>query len=252
MPGLQRADEAAARAAPGATRALRPAVDARVTSRSASSRLSTPSGRGSRGASGRGAPGARRCRERRRRSKGVGNPARRRSGKSPEASRPIRASLAEARGRRRSEGSDGACADPNLQQLAGAIAEKRRSSSTSCRTIRPAQIRGLNDYEFMDPEARRAVPGAARHAATAGDAADIPGDAASALQMTPEDLAEMRQMMGELTRCSRPGSGAKTRTFEQFMHKWGHFFGHDVKSLGRSDRAHAPADGARCTSSWRA
>ena len=41
-------------------------------------------------------------------------------------------------------------------------------------------IKGLQEYDFMSPQARAEVPGSARHAAAAGHAPDVPGDAAGA------------------------------------------------------------------------
>jgi uncharacterized protein with von Willebrand factor type A (vWA) domain len=50
-------------------------------------------------------------------------------------------------------------------------------------------------------------------------------------EMTPEDVQQTRQMMGELNEMLEAKQRGDDPNFEQFMHRWGQFFGPDVKSL---------------------
>jgi uncharacterized protein with von Willebrand factor type A (vWA) domain len=50
-------------------------------------------------------------------------------------------------------------------------------------------------------------------------------------QMTPEDLAEMQQMMSELNDMLERRQRGEDPGFNEFMHRWGHYFGQDIKSL---------------------
>ncbi|MGE3798905.1 MAG: VWA domain-containing protein, partial [Thermomicrobiales bacterium] len=50
-------------------------------------------------------------------------------------------------------------------------------------------------------------------------------------QMTPEQVAEMHRMMQDLNEMLEAQQRGEQPQFEQFMHKWGHFFGPDVQSL---------------------
>jgi uncharacterized protein with von Willebrand factor type A (vWA) domain len=49
--------------------------------------------------------------------------------------------------------------------------------------------------------------------------------------MSPEDMADMRQMMNDLNEMLEARQRGEGPNFEQFMHKGGHYFGPDVKSL---------------------
>ena len=49
--------------------------------------------------------------------------------------------------------------------------------------------------------------------------------------MTPEDIEQTRQMMSELNDMIEAHNRGEPTNFDQFMHRWGHFFGPDVKSL---------------------
>ena len=71
-------------------------------------------------------------------------------------------------------------------------------------------------------------------------------------QMTPEDLADMRQMMQELNEMLEARRRGEDPGFQEFMHRWGHFFGPGLNSL---DDLHASACSSRwapCASSCRA
>jgi uncharacterized protein with von Willebrand factor type A (vWA) domain len=50
-------------------------------------------------------------------------------------------------------------------------------------------------------------------------------------QMTPEALAEMRQMMQELNEMLDARRRGEDPGFQEFMHRWGHFFGPGLNSL---------------------
>src|SRR5215203_216114 len=50
-------------------------------------------------------------------------------------------------------------------------------------------------------------------------------------QMTPDDIADMRQMMQELNEMLEARRRGEDPGFQEFMHRWGHFFGPGLNSL---------------------
>ena len=91
-------------------------------------------------------------------------------------------------------------------------------------------IRGLQNYDFMDQKP-------ARSSRTSWPLQQqmlqqtFQGMQQALSEMTPEQIASMRQMMQDLNEMLEARARGEDPQFEQFMHKWGHMFGPDVKSL---------------------
>ncbi len=111
------------------------------------------------------------------------------------------------------------------------IAAKKRDQLDNLPQDPAGAIRGLQDYEFMDPQARQKFQELLAMLQQQVLQQTFQGMQQALNEMTPERVAEMRQMMRDLNDMLEAQARGQDPNFEQFMHKWGHFFGPDVKSL---------------------
>ena len=132
------------------------------------------------------------------------------------------------------------------------MAERRLQQLDALPKDPAAAIRALTDYDFMTPEARQQFQELLAMLQQQMTQQTFQGMQQALSQMTPEDIAEMRQMMQELNEMLEARRRGEDPGFQEFMHRWGHFFGPGLNSLDDLMRAHAAADGRRCASSCRA
>jgi uncharacterized protein with von Willebrand factor type A (vWA) domain len=92
-------------------------------------------------------------------------------------------------------------------------------------------IKELQQYDFMSPAARQKFQDLLDMLQQQVMNQVFQGMRQALGDMTPEDIAEMRQMMSELNDMIEANNRGEPTNFEQFMHRWGHYFGPDVKSL---------------------
>ena len=92
-------------------------------------------------------------------------------------------------------------------------------------------VRALSDYDFMTPEARQLFQELLDMLQQQMTQQMFQGMQQALSQMTPEDLAEMRQMMQELNEMLEARQRGEDPGFQEFMHRWGHFFGPGLNSL---------------------
>ncbi|MER3438421.1 MAG: VWA domain-containing protein, partial [Chloroflexota bacterium] len=149
---------------------------------------------------------------------GAANP----SGASP-ADQAASADAAEAAG--------GDAYDEDLQRLLENLAAKKREQLDQLPADPAGAIRGLQDYEFMDPAARQKFQDLLAMLQQQVLQQTFQGIQQALSEMTPEQIAEMRQMLRDLNDMLEAKQRGEDPGFEQFMHKWGHVFGPDVKSL---------------------
>ncbi|MCC6314185.1 MAG: VWA domain-containing protein [Thermomicrobiales bacterium] len=93
------------------------------------------------------------------------------------------------------------------------------------------QIRELTDYDFMTPEARQQFNELLAMLQQQVLQQTFQGMQQALNQMTPEDLADTRQMMRELNEMLERQQHGEDPNFEQFMHRWGQYFGPNVNNL---------------------
>ena len=129
------------------------------------------------------------------------------------------------------QGEDNLSSEPELQRMLKQIAAKKLEQLDSLPPDPGGAIRELHDYEFMDPEARRQFQELLAMLQQQVLQSTFQGMQQALSQMTPDDVGEMRQMMRELNEMLEAQRRGEDPNFEQFMHKWGHFFGPNVKSL---------------------
>ena len=127
------------------------------------------------------------------------------------------------------ESDGGSEVDP--RQILAQIARKKLDRLAGLPDDPGGTIRELTQYDFMDPEARQAFQDLLAMLQQQMLQSTFQGMQQALGQMTPDDIAEMRQMMGDLNEMLEARQRGEAIDFDQFMHKWGHFFGPDVKNL---------------------
>ncbi len=121
--------------------------------------------------------------------------------------------------------------DPDLRRMLEQIGRRKLEQLDRLPDDPAGAIRELNDYEFMDPEARRQFQELLAMLQQQVLQSTFQGMQQALGEMTPGDVDEMRQMMRELNEMLEARQRGEDPNFEQFMHKWGHFFSPDIKSL---------------------
>jgi len=121
--------------------------------------------------------------------------------------------------------------DEDLHRMLEGIAAKKRDQLDNLPQDPVGAIRGLQDYEFMDQEARQKFQELLSMLQQQVLQQTFQGMQQALNEMSPEQIGEMRQMMRDLNEMLEARARGEDPNFEQFMHKWGHFFGPDVKSL---------------------
>jgi uncharacterized protein with von Willebrand factor type A (vWA) domain len=132
---------------------------------------------------------------------------------------------------RSSPSGDQAPYDDDLQRMLEQIAAKKRDQLDNLPEDPAGAIRGLQDYDFMDPQARQKFQELLAMLQQQVLQQTFQGMQQALNEMSPEQIGEMRQMLRDLNEMLEARARGQDPNFEQFMHKWGHFFGPDVKSL---------------------
>ncbi|MDP9362723.1 MAG: VWA domain-containing protein [Chloroflexota bacterium] len=124
-------------------------------------------------------------------------------------------------------------ADPDLRRMLEQMAARKLEQLDALPSDPAGAIQGLNDYDFMDPGARQQFQELLAMLQQQVLQSTFQGMQQALGEMTPDDVAEMRQMMRDLNELleARQQGNEDPGDFERFMHKWGHFFGPDVKNL---------------------
>lgn len=128
-------------------------------------------------------------------------------------------------------GEPDAAADADLQKLLEAMAERRLHQLDALPKDPASAIRALTDYDFMTPEARQQFQELLDMLQQQMTQQTFQGMQQALSQMTPDDIAEMRQMMQELNEMLEARRRGDDPGFQEFMHRWGHFFGPGLNSL---------------------
>jgi len=121
--------------------------------------------------------------------------------------------------------------DSDLQKLLEAMAERRLQQLDALPKDPAAAIRALTDYDFMTPEARQQFQELLDMLQQQMTQQTFQGMQQALSQMTPDDIADMRQMMQELNEMLEARRRGEDPGFQEFMHRWGHFFGPGLNSL---------------------
>jgi len=92
-------------------------------------------------------------------------------------------------------------------------------------------VRSLQEYDFVNPGAREKFQELLKMLQDQVMNQAFQGMQQSMSDMTPEDIAESRQMMSELNDMIEAHNRGEPTNFDQFMHRWGHYFGPDITSI---------------------
>ena len=111
------------------------------------------------------------------------------------------------------------------------IAAKKRAELEELPGDPAGAIKALQQYDFMSPAARQKFQDLLDMLQQQVLQQTFQGMRQALGDMTPEDIAQMRQMMSELNDMFEAHNRGEPTNFEQFMHRWGQYFGPDVNSL---------------------
>jgi uncharacterized protein with von Willebrand factor type A (vWA) domain len=127
--------------------------------------------------------------------------------------------LAEAKER----AEKGEIPESTREQFAGMAAE-RKAALDRLPEDPGGQIRDLQQYEFMDPEAHRQFWDLLRSLRQQMLKPFLQGMQQAMQNMTPEDVARMREMLTDLNRMLRDKAQGREPDFKAFKDKWGQYF----------------------------
>ena len=128
-------------------------------------------------------------------------------------------------------GEDDEGYDENLHRLLERMAARNREVLDSLPPDPAGRIKALQDYEFMDPSARQKFQELLAMLQQQMLQQTFQGMQQALQEMTPEDIADMQQMLHELNEMLEERARGGEPDFERFMHKYGHYFGQNINSL---------------------
>src|SRR6184192_2430508 len=109
-------------------------------------------------------------------------------------------------------------------RLAGKSAEQKLAELDTLPPDAPGQIRALQTYDFVDPEAKRLFDELMQSLRAQMLAPLLKGMQQALQGMTPEDLRRMREMLQDLNRMLRQRAEGEEPDFQAFKDKWGQLF----------------------------
>ena len=126
---------------------------------------------------------------------------------------------------------DEAAQQAALQKMLEQMAQRHRDQLDQLPADPGGKIRALNDYDFMDPEARRQYQDLLASLQQQMLNQMFQGMKQSMEQMTPEQMAAIREMVRDLNQMLRDKAEGREPKFEEFKEKHGQFFPPDINSL---------------------
>jgi uncharacterized protein with von Willebrand factor type A (vWA) domain len=112
----------------------------------------------------------------------------------------------------------------DIQRQLAEMAAQRQAALDQLPEDPAGQIRDLQKYEFMDPDAHRQFWDLLRSLRQQMLQPFLQGMQQALQNMTPEDMARMREMLSDLNRMLRDRAQGKDPNFQAFKDKWGQFF----------------------------
>src|SRR5216117_3824575 len=109
-------------------------------------------------------------------------------------------------------------------RLAGTSAEQKLAELHKLPPDPGGQIRELQTYDFVDPEAKRRFDELMQSLRAQMLAPLLKGMQQALQGMTPEDLRRLREMLQDLNRMLRQRAEGQEPDFQAFKDKWGQFF----------------------------
>lgn len=119
----------------------------------------------------------------------------------------------------------------SLHRLLERMAARNREALDRLPSDPAGQIKSLMDYDFMDPSARQKFQELLASLQQQVLQQTFQGMRQALQSMTPEDIANMRNMLRELNEMLEERARGGEPDFERFMHRYGHYFGPNINSL---------------------
>jgi uncharacterized protein with von Willebrand factor type A (vWA) domain len=111
-----------------------------------------------------------------------------------------------------------------LQKTMERMAQEHRAQLDQLPPTVPGQIEELQNYEFMDPNARQQFQELMEQLRQQVMQQQFQGIQQALQGMRPEDLRTMKQMLGDLNRMLDERARGGDPDFSEFMDRWGQFF----------------------------
>ena len=118
-----------------------------------------------------------------------------------------------------------------LQKMLENMAARRQQQLDALPEDPGGKIRELNDYDFLDPEARQQYQDLLASLQQQMMNQMFQGMKQSMQQMTPEKMAELREMVRDLNQMLRDKAEGRDPKFDEFKQKHGQFFPPNINSL---------------------
>src|SRR5262245_35642670 len=112
----------------------------------------------------------------------------------------------------------------DIRRQLAEMAAQRKAALDQLPEDPAGQIRDLQKYEFMDPDAHRQFWDLLRSLRQQMLQPFLQGMQQALQNMTPEDMARMREMLSDLNRMLRDKAQGREPDFQAFKDKWGQFF----------------------------
>jgi uncharacterized protein with von Willebrand factor type A (vWA) domain len=111
-----------------------------------------------------------------------------------------------------------------MRKMLEMIAKRKREYLDSLPQDIPGQIKKLSEYDFMDDEAREKFQELMQSLQQQMMQQFFQGMQQSLQNMTPEDIARMREMIRDLNKMLRERQEGREPDFDSFMQKYGDYF----------------------------
>jgi uncharacterized protein with von Willebrand factor type A (vWA) domain len=121
--------------------------------------------------------------------------------------------------------------DEMLQKMLENMAAKRQQQLDQLPESPAGQIKELQDYEFMSQEAREKFQQLLAQLQQQVLNQTFKGMKQSMQQMSPEQMAEMRNMLHDLNQMLQDRAEGREPKFQEFKEKYGHFFPPNIENL---------------------
>ena len=118
-----------------------------------------------------------------------------------------------------------------LQKMLENMAARRQQQLDALPDDPGGKIRELNDYDFLDPDARQQYQDLLASLQQQMMNQMFQGMKQSMQQMTPEKMAELREMVRDLNQMLRDKAEGRDPKFDEFKQKHGQFFPPNINSL---------------------
>ena len=123
-----------------------------------------------------------------------------------------------------SEGGNGDLTPEQMRKMLEMIAKRKQDYLDKLPEDIPGQIKSLSEYDFMDDEAREKFKELVDSLQQQMMQQFFQGMQQSLQNMTPEDIAKMREMMRDLNKMLRERQEGREPDFDSFMQKHGEYF----------------------------